>query len=172
MWALIIGHEVNALEGGGHLSVSEYLIRCSRLSHLLFVLFHQNKTKFQAAQNYQNWQDTIKNMFVSVSLGKMHGVKHFYFFLNSNKRIEQLFGILRSMINGNMNFDCLDFCDRVADVTIVQWIYSQHPEWDKSSRRLNNTVDRKNTRSWRGDTLLSIVDEEKCWNVGRDWAIE
>ena len=52
----------------------------------------------------------------------MHNIKDFYFFLNSNKRIEQLFGILRSMIGGNMNFDCLDLRDRLADGVLVQWI--------------------------------------------------
>ena len=51
---LIIGHEGRALEDGEHLSVSEYLTRCSCLSHLLFFLFCQNKTKFLAAQNYRN----------------------------------------------------------------------------------------------------------------------
>ena len=76
------------------------------------------------------------------------------------------------MINGHLNFNCLDLRDRLADATLVQWIYSQHPEWDRSSRKLNNTVDRKNTRSWRGDTRLSVVDEAKCWNDGRDWSIQ
>ena len=33
-------------------------------------------------------------------------------------------------------------------------------------------MDRKNTRSWRGDTLFTDVDEAKCWNDGRDWAIK
>ena len=145
MCALIIGHDGGALEDGDHLSVSEYLVRCSRLSHLLFFLFCKNKTKVLAAQNFRNWQDTIKNMFLSVTLGKLRGVDHFYFFHNTNNRLEQLFGILRSMINGNMNFDCLDLQDRIADATLVQWIYTQHPEWDRSARKLTNTVNRKNT---------------------------
>ena len=46
MCTLIIGHEGSALEDGEHLSVSEYLTRCSCLSHLLFFLFRENKTKF------------------------------------------------------------------------------------------------------------------------------
>ena len=54
MCTLIIGHEGRALEDGEHLSVSEYLTRCSRLLHLIFFLFRQNKTKFWAAQNYRN----------------------------------------------------------------------------------------------------------------------
>ena len=147
MCTLIIGHEGYASDDGKNLSVSEYLERCSRLSFLLFFLFRRNRTKFLANQNYRNWQDTMKNMFTTVSLGKANGVKRFYFFLNTNKRIENLFGILQSMIRGNMNFDCLDMRDRLGDSVLIQWIYSEHPEWDRSARRLTNTMDRKNTRS-------------------------
>ena len=73
MCALIIGHDGGANEDGAHLSVSEYLERCSRLSHMLFFLFRHNKTSFCAAQNYRNWQDTIKNMFVNVALANITG---------------------------------------------------------------------------------------------------
>ena len=71
-----------------------------------------------------------------------------------------------------MNFVCLDLRDRLADAVPVQWIYSQHPELDKSSRKLTNTVDRKNTCFWRGDVLIPNVDEVKCWTDGRDWALK
>ena len=54
MCAMIIGHEGRADEEGTHLSVSEYLVVGSRLSHLLFFLFRRNKTSFCAAQNYRN----------------------------------------------------------------------------------------------------------------------
>ena len=171
MCTMIIGHEGAASEEGVHLSVSEYLTVCSRLSHLLFFLFRRNKTRFCAAQNYRNWQDTVKNMFVTVSVAKKNGVKNFYFFLNTNKALEQLFGILRSMRQGTMNFDCLDLRDRIGDAGLIQWIYSEHPEWDESSRRLTNSMDRKNTRSWKGCTLLADVDVAKCWKQGRDDAL-
>ena len=162
MCSLIIGHDGGAEEDGNHLSVSEYLERCSRLSHMLFFLFRKNKTKFCAAQNYRNWQDTVKNMFVNVALAKVHGIPNFWFFLNTNKRKEQLFGILRSCGRGNVNFDCLDLRDRLGDAVLIQWIYSEHPEWDKSARRVTNTIDRKNVNSWRGDTEVANIDLADC----------
>ena len=61
------------------------------------------------------------------------------------------------MIRGNMNFDCLDVQDRLGDSVMVQWIYAEHPEWDRAPRKLTNSVDRKNTHSWRGDTLITNV---------------
>ena len=99
------------------------------------------------------------------------GIKDFFFFLNTNKRLEQLFGIGRSTRGGNLNFDCLDLRDRLADAVLIQWIYSKHPEWDKTSRRLNNSIDRKNVHSWRGDTKVAHVDLKDCWNKGREWAV-
>lgn len=171
MCTMIIGHEGNIDEEGDHLSVGGYLTVCSRLAHLLFVLFRRNKTRFIPAQNYRNWQDTIKNMFVSVTLAKVNGVEDFWWFLNTNKRLEQLFGITRSMRGGNLNFDCLDLRDRLADSSIVQWIFSMYPQWDEPSRRLKTTIDRKNTRSWKGDTRVANANEVECWKIGREQSI-
>ena len=110
-------------------------------------------------------------MFVNVFLSKKHGVKHFWFFLNTNKRLEQLFGILRSLRRGMLNFDCLDLRDRIGDAGLIQWIYSEYPQWDQSSRRLTNSMDRKNTRSWKGDTLVADVDGVMCWEKGKQEAV-
>ena len=93
MCTLIVGHKGELDATLGHLSVSEYLIVCSTLAHMLFFMFRQNKTEFIPAQHYRNWQDTIKNMFLAVAVAKANGVEHFYWFLNTNKRLEQLFGI-------------------------------------------------------------------------------
>ena len=80
MCSLIISHDGGVMENEDHLSVSEYLVRCSRLSHLLFFLFCHKKTKFCAAQNYRNWQNTVKNMFTTVTLGETHVMGNFCFF--------------------------------------------------------------------------------------------
>ena len=75
------------------------------------------------------------------------------------------------MRNGDMNFDCLDLRNRVGDAGLVQWVYAQHPEWERGARRLNTTIDRKNTRSWKGDALVANVDVVKCWNDGKSAAL-
>ena len=49
----------------------------------------------------------MKNMFVAVSIDKLRGIEDYIFFLNTSKRLEQLFGITRSMVDGDLNFDCL-----------------------------------------------------------------
>ena len=70
------------------------------------------------------------------------------------------------MHSGDMNFNCLDLRNRVADTSLVEWVYSQHPEWNRSARRLNTTLNRKNTRLWKGDTLVDSVDVAACWVIG------
>ena len=106
-------------------------------------------------------------MFISVTLAKVEGVTDFWWFLNTSKRIEEMFGIVRSMRRGDMSFDALGLRDRVADAGLVDYIYEQKPEWKPASRRLQSTIDRKNTISWKGDTKLCHVNVVECWNEGK-----
>jgi len=76
------------------------------------------------------------------------------------------------MRGGNLNFDSLDLRDRLGDSSLVQWVYSEHPEWDEPSRRLNTSADRKNTISWRGNTKVKEVNVVECWTDGRVKAID
>jgi len=99
------------------------------------------------------------------------GVEYFWWFLNTYKRIEQLFGITRSMRGGNLNYDCLDLRDRLGDSALVQWIYAQYPQWDEASRRLNSSANRKNIISWKGDTKVAGVNVAVCLREGSDKAI-
>jgi len=72
--------------------------------------------------------------------------------------MEQLFGILRLLRGGYLNFICLDLRDRIASVGLVQLTFSEFPKWDNKSRRLTSTINRKNTKSWEGDTLVKNLD--------------
>eukprot|EP00986_Skeletonema_menzelii_P017389 scaffold19230_cov154-Skeletonema_menzelii.AAC.1 len=168
----VVGHEDNIAEEGNHLSISEYLVVLSTLAHLLFFLYRKNRTDFIPAQNYRNWQETVKNMYISVTKAKVSDVEDFYWFLNSSKKIEEFFGIMRSFAGGNLNFDCLELRNRAGDAATCNWIYGQYPEWKEPSRRLTSSIDRKNVRSWKGDTKLANVNEIACWNSGRDQALE
>ena len=158
MYGSIVGHLDGPGNKGVNMSVSVYLTSLAELSHILFLLYRRNRTGFVAAQNYRNWQEMVKNMFISVTLAEVNGVTNFYWFLNTNKRIEKYFGILRSLRGGDMNFDTEGLIYRVRDASAVSWIYAKHPEWKKDSRRLRSTVDRKNTKSWTGDTTVANVD--------------
>ena len=70
MCTLIIVHEGELDATYVHLSVSLFLVVCSTLAHVLFFLYRKYKTASIPAQHYQNWQDTIKNMYVAVVLAQ------------------------------------------------------------------------------------------------------
>ena len=90
----------------------------------------------------------------------------YYWFQDSTKRLEQLFGILRSMRRGNLNFDALDLRDRIVDSCGIAQIYAKNPEWDTAPRRLSTSFDRKNPRSWQGCVDVRLVEEPECWKNG------
>ena len=171
MCTAVVGHDGEIEEEGDHLSISGYLTNLSKLAHVLFILYRCNRTDFIPAQNYRNWQEMIKNIFISLTQAKVNGVEVFYWFLQSNKRIEEFFGILRSLRRGDLNFDAWDIRNRISDASIVQWIYAQHPEWNDQARHLKSSADRKNTKSWKGCVDPSKVDEVACWMNGRNDAI-
>ena len=115
------------------------------MAHLLLVFYWRNRTKFILSQNYRSWHEIVKNTYISVTQAQVNGVTDFWWFLNTNKRIEQFFDILWSFHRGNMNFGALNLSNRVADTSIAQWVYSQQSEWDDQPRKLKSSVDREKT---------------------------
>lgn len=173
MAILIIGHDgvYKSKDQGNHYSITELLVAGSTLSHLLFYLFRRNKSKFLPSQNYRNWQDTIKSMYVSVTMHKTNNIANYWWFLDITKHLEQFFGILRSMRGGDLNFTLIGLRDRMVDATTIGHIYAENPHWNTLSRKLSSSFDRKNVRSWKGNTDVQVVNEGKCWNDGRDKAV-
>ncbi len=130
MAILIVGHDgaYKSNNHGNHFGVTELLLTGSHLSHLLFFLFYRNKSRFFPNQNYRNWQDSIKSMYISVSMHKVYNVNDYWWFLDSTKRLEQFFGILRSMRGDDLIFSLLGLRDRMADAATVGHIYAENPQ--------------------------------------------
>jgi len=173
MAVLIIGHETayKSDEIKPHLSISHLLTVASMLSHLLFTCIRLKALGFLAPQNYRNWQDTIKSMFVSVAMHRFHNITNYYWFLDSSKRLEQFFGRLRSIQGGDLNFNVAGLKERTADAAGIARIYAEHPEWDTTSRKLHASFDRKNVRSWEDETDVRCVNLVNCWREGKVKAV-
>ena len=153
------------------MSVSEFLRTASKLGFLFFFLFRKNRSRFFPSQHYRNVQDTVKGAYLSVALAKHHGITDYIFFFDSSQRLEELFGILRSMRGGDMNFDFLGLSQRVGTACSLAQIFANHPEWNNPARKIHSTKDRKNVRSWKGDTKIATVNLEACWMNGLTAAI-
>jgi hypothetical protein len=52
----------------------------------------------------------------------------------------------------------------------IKEIFQRHPDWDRTSRKLNKSFDHWNTRSWSGCTKTSIVNLGRCWGMGANAA--
>ena len=147
-------------------SISDILVASSKLSHLLIVVHRKHKTKFIPNQLYHDLQTLVKDNFFSVARQQCQDPSRpLYIFQLSNDLLEQLFGIVRCLTH-NRNVDALEFAERVSIASRIMDIYSRHAEWDRGARRLCETLDRVNVRSWKGDTSVRGLVLHQLWARG------
>ncbi|PBK59574.1 hypothetical protein ARMSODRAFT_777510 [Armillaria solidipes] len=163
------------------LSLSEQLKYLSAAAHLCLVLFRDGQTGFFPSLLFMDIGIMIKNAFFCVAKAKVDDPSgKFWIILLGTDRLEQLFGILRSIVGNDANLDILQLVIRLTGTTEVANILAKHPEWDRTPRRLrlpaitrdevevsDSKVDHINPASWRGDVRLSMVSLITCWEVGR-----
>ena len=85
--------------------------------------------------------------------------------MDSTQKLEELFGIIRCMQGGDINFSVLQLQQQIADYSAIQNIYLEHPEWLLAQRRLKVSNDRKNVLSWTGNLDIRIVNEVGYWKI-------
>ena len=146
---LIQGHHGTLEEEGesDHISATAYLQTASKLGFLFFFLYRKNGSAFFPNQHYRNIQNTIKGFYLSIAPAKHHQIDDWIFFFDTSQRLEELYGILRSMRGGDMNFDFQGLSQRIGTACALSQILSRHPEWNHPAHKINNTMDRKNTHS-------------------------
>ena len=118
-----------------HLNLGQILRRASQLSHIAFVLFRRNGTKFIPGQNYSNTQLMIRAMFHAVAYAKAEGLTECFLFFVSDDRLEGFFGMGRVMECGR-NFDLLEFEERFGQLMRVDHYKADMAELFKMHRRL------------------------------------
>ena len=136
----------------------------------LQVVFRRHKTKFVTGQNYAGWQSIVKSTYFAVAMLKLEKIDEYYNFLQSDDALEQFFGILRLLVSSCRGFDLLQLEDRISAACQIKEIFERHPDWDRTSRKLNKSFDHWNTRSWTGCTKTSIVNLGRCWEMGANAA--
>ncbi|KAF5334132.1 hypothetical protein D9758_018620 [Tetrapyrgos nigripes] len=162
------------------LSLSEQLECFSAAAHLLLVLYQHTGKKFLPTLLYQDLQIMIKNIFFCVAKGIVDNPSgRFWICLLGTDRLEQLFGILRSMVGNDANLDVLQLLQRITGTVEIANILAKHPEWDNKSRHLRlpavnsmgqeilgAAIDHISPVTWRGDVRLSQVTLLTCWKAG------
>jgi len=121
-------------------------------------------------------------MFFSVAKAKVDDPDgEFWLILLGTDRLEELFGILRTMVGNDANLDILQLASCLAGTTEVSNILARYPQWDRSPHRLKlptmlrdsefkeilDSADHIKPGSWRGNVKLKDVSLQTSWNHGQ-----
>jgi len=164
------------------LTLSEQLVHLSAAAHMLLAMLHEDKagTLLMPTQLYIDVQMMIKNVYFCVAKTKIDNPNgKFWIIVIGTDRLEDKFGIVRVMTGNDTSVDVLQLGIRLTGTTEVSAIFVQHPEWDRSPRRLklpalskdgldiHKGVDHINPASWRGNVEVANVNLQTCWMLGR-----
>ena len=162
------------------LSLSEQLEHLSAAAHLTLALYIKAQKEFLPTLLYTDIMIMIKNVYFCVAKTKVddpHG--QFWLMLLGTDRLEELFGILRTMVGNDANLDILQLASRLTGTTEVSNILAKYPHWDRAPRRLKlpaitrdstqlpNNADHIKPASWRGNVCVQNVTLLTCWKRGR-----
>lgn len=164
------------------LSLTEQLTYLSTSAHMLLAMAHEDRagTMLMPTQLYVDIMIMIKNVFFCVAKTKVDNPDgRFFLMLLGTDRLEELFGILRTMVGNDSSIDIYQLVLRLSGTTEVSGILAQHPEWDRAPRRLKlptlskegieifKDVDHIKPSSWRGDVSVKNVNLKTCWMMGQ-----
>lgn len=164
------------------LSLHEQLAHLSAAAHLATFLFTSNdaRNKAMPVLTFKDIILLVKNAFFCVAKAKIRTPdEEFFIVLLGTDRLESTFGVVRSIVGNDTNADILTLTFRLSHAVECLNIFSQHPDWDCGTRRLNlrgiedgngdvvSKADHITPSSWRGDVKLSNVSPITAWNLGR-----
>ena len=113
------------------LSLSEQIEHLSAAAHLAIILYRLAGKQFIPTNLYIDLMIMIKNVIFSVAKAKIDDPNsEFWVILLGTNRLEELFGILRTMVGNDANLDILQLVSRLAGTTEVSNILARYPQWD------------------------------------------
>lgn len=161
------------------LSLSKQLEHLSAVAHLALILYYDNGKEFMPTLLYQDLAIIVKNIIFCVAKAKIDNPDgKFYIVILGTDRLEELFGILRTMIGNDANLDIYQLALRLTGTTQVSNILAKYPHWDRSPRQLKlpaitrtsevlpDTVDHIKPASWKGDVYVKNVTLLTAWRRG------
>jgi len=165
------------------LSLSEQLVHLSTAAHILLAMWREDAagSKLMPTQLYIDIMIMIKNIYFCVAKVKADNPNgKFHIIMLGTDRLEELFGILRTMVGTDASLDIMQLLLHMGGTAEVSMILAKHPEWDRSPRRLklpalskngldiHKGVDHIKPASWVGDVSVAKVNLQTCWIEGRN----
>jgi hypothetical protein len=132
------------------LSLSEQLVHLSAAAHLVLSLFAEDgtRTKLMPTQLYIDIMIMIKNVYFCIAKAKVDDPEGlFWIILLGTDRLEELFGLLRTMVGSDSNLDMLQLGERITNTVEVSTIFAKYPWWDKPHEGSNFRQHRR--KVWR-----------------------
>ncbi|KJA17143.1 hypothetical protein HYPSUDRAFT_70894 [Hypholoma sublateritium FD-334 SS-4] len=149
------------------LSLSEQIEHLNAAVHMAMALYHQDGKDFLPTGLYIDLMITIKNIIFCLAKAKTDDPEgKFFIILLGTDRLEELFGILHTMIGNNANLDILQLIGRLAGTTEIANIFAKYLHWDRAPHRLKLPVLSHNSKElhdrtdhikpplWRGDVRV------------------
>jgi len=162
------------------LSLSEQIEHLSAAAHLALALYKLGGKDFIPTNLYIDLMIMIKNVLFCVAKAKIDDPNgELWIILLATDRLEELFGILRTMVGNDTNLDVLQLVCRLAGTTEVSNILAKYPHWDQALRRLKlpalsreskeipDSADHIKPSSWRDNVMVNDVSLQTSWNRGR-----
>ena len=162
------------------LSLSDQIEHLSMAAHLAIILYRLAGKDFIPTNLYIDLMIMIKNVLFCLAKAKIDDPDgEFWIILLGTDRLEELFGILRTMVRNDANLDILQLVSRLSGTTEVANILANYPQWDHSPRRLKlpamlrkskeipDSADHIKPGSWRGNVKVRDVSLQTSWNRGR-----
>ena len=162
------------------LSLSEQLEHLSAAAHLALTLYKNGGKTFLPTELFIDVMLMIKNTYFCVAKVMADNPDGCcWIILLGTDRLEELFGILRTMVGTDTNLDFDQLVSRLGMTTEVSNILAKYPQWDKSPRRLKipaitreskelpDGADHIKPGSWRGDVHVKNVSLQTAWKRGR-----
>ncbi|KAF8170124.1 hypothetical protein BJ912DRAFT_832733, partial [Pholiota molesta] len=161
------------------LSLSEQIGHLSAAAHLAIVLYKMAGKDFILTNLYIDLMIMIKNILFCIAKAKVDNPDDdFYIILLGTDRLEELFGVLRTMIGNDANLDILQLVSHLTGTMEISNILTKYPQWDRSpcrlklpalshdSKELPSTVDHIKPASWKGNVRVADVSLQTAWTHG------
>lgn len=166
-----------------NLSLSKQLEHLSAAAHLTLTLYSQAKKDFIPSELFIDVMIMIKNIYFCVAKCKVDDLEgSFWIILLGTDRLEELFGILHTMVGNDANLDFLQLVSWITGTTKVSNILAKYPQWDRGPRRLKlpalthdtkelpDTSDHIKPGFWRGSVQVKLVSLQTSWRRGHHLA--
>jgi hypothetical protein len=143
------------------------------------ILYQLARKEFILTHLFIDVMIMIKNILFCVAKAKIDDLDgEFWLILLGTDQLEELFGILRTMVGNDANLDILQLVSRLSGTTEVANILAKYPQWDRSPRRLRlpamsrelkeipDSSDHIKPVSWRRNVKLKDLSLQTSWNRG------